>query len=94
MSAIPGDALRALRALSDAATEGPWRVGDGAISDGVFAEDAVTAGEDEEGLVSHLVAWCHSEWRNEADAAFIVAAVNFVRASLVAQEAPGTRASD
>lgn len=77
--------LAALRDLSEKATPGPWRAGvEPMDSNGVWSE-AITAGPDEDGDPSHLVAWCHSDWRDDADAAFIVAAVNYVRERLRAK---------
>jgi hypothetical protein len=62
-----------LRAIAEAATPGPWRVGERpALSNGVWA-DGFTSSPDEDGVSGHLVAWCHSEWRDEADAAHIAA---------------------
>ena len=66
-------AIRELAELRRKATPGPWLVGgEAAARDGVWATGAVTS-HDEDGA-SSLVAWCHSDWRDEQDAAFIAAA--------------------
>lgn len=83
--------LQGLRALSEAATPGPWHVGSTeGVADGVWAKPGAITGVDDDGDTTNLIAWCHSDWRDEADAAFIVAAVNFVR-ELLDDPAPDIR---
>lgn len=59
-----------LRELAAAATPGPWRVNAHPNEDGVFA-GVPTMLPDEDGIQSQLVAWCHSDFRDRADAAYI-----------------------
>lgn len=86
-------ALERARSLSDAATPGRWSVGMAkAERNGLWADDAPTQGPDEDGEMGSLIAWFHSDWRDEADAAFAAAAVNYVRAALAtADTAPAIR---
>ena len=81
-----GPPVETLRPLSDAATPGPWLTGtDDATRDGLFSSTAITFEDyapDGQRSDSSLVAWCHAEDRDEADAALIVAAVNYVRSAL------------
>lgn len=56
-----------LRAIAEAATPGPWHTEQG---NGIFADRPTMIDiVDEE--PSYLVAWCHSDWRDEADARYI-----------------------
>lgn len=74
---VTADERERLARLSEAATPGPWRTGGVGKDDGVWS-DTPTTYDTEEGF-GYLVAWCHSDTREITDAAFIVAAVNYVR---------------
>lgn len=84
--------LDALRALSDAATPGPWiadeRIGTVAIYTGP-AQNCLAAPH-ERFVHSKQGEWVNGGWaldpRDTADAAFIVAAANYVRARLAIEE--------
>lgn len=91
--AVPADRVRALADLSDAATPGTWRQtfyrdGDESGMDDHETPSSVVYVDDEE---SHEGYWL-TEFNagSEHDAAFIVAAVNFVRA-LLADHQPAER---
>lgn len=57
-----------------AATPGRWTQGPGVTDNGIWSEVAVTRVT--EGEPSSLVAWCHADDRDSADARAIVTAVN------------------
>jgi hypothetical protein len=78
--------VEALRKLSDAASHGVWTTGDSVGDRDAIRSNDPTGYDREEGLQTFLVAWCHADARAEEDAAFIVAAVNLVRAILAERQ--------
>jgi hypothetical protein len=70
VAALQADSLDALRALSDAATPGPWELGTKRIA----------------GISAPSVDGYHTVASHKPDAALIVAAVNYVRDCLIARK--------